>query len=275
MTDVWTLHETPHRHYKLNGKWNVGNVRIASVTQVLDTANSLTSWAASQALAASEQVARDWIDGAESAFTQSLLTFGELAVLQPEWPDNVRDAKGDSGTLAHSYLADCLAGLSGRTGNGARAPYGLRVAIDGWITKYRPTLVKDQRGMLVERVVGDKGRAVAGTYDAVVDIQPLARATPTNIAVFMGHWGRHRLDLKQSRTVQPKHFAQLAAYERLAILCGEESSDYLTVLHAQPTGIATPHSIPAYGGDARRALAIFDAHLTLHRETPRLAKAFA
>jgi hypothetical protein len=33
--DVWTLHEEPYRHYKLNGKWNIGGVRIASVTQVL------------------------------------------------------------------------------------------------------------------------------------------------------------------------------------------------------------------------------------------------
>lgn len=261
MPDVWTLHEEPHRHYKLNGKWSIGGVRIASVTQVLDNSiGALTGWAASQAVAAAEQVAVDWF-GAGPALASSLLSFGELAALQPEWPDNVRDDKADSGNAAHSYLACRLQGYSLATP--PLVPYGLRVAIDDWIDEWRPQLVDGR----AERIVGDVERAVAGTYDAQVVVRTLSVRE-----MFQSRAGTHRIDLKQSRTVQPKHFAQLAEYERSAVDSGEEASDYLTILHITPTGTFKLYSIDVGGPEHKLALAMFDACLAIHRATPKLAK---
>lgn len=272
MPDVWTLHETPHRHYKLNGKWSIDGVRITSVTQVLDNSmGALTSWAASQALAASEQVARDWLPGTEAAFARSLLSFGELAALQPEWPDNVRDDKGDSGTAAHHYLAERLNfGYRPADSPYPVAPYGLRMAIDKFIEQHRPMPVGDDRGLRVERIVGSRTRAVAGTYDAQLGIYH--HHTAGIEALFSGKWGRHRVDLKQSNTIQPKHWAQVAAYERDAVECGEEPSDYLSILHITPTGTYKLHSIESRGAPARQALELFDACLAIHRLAPKLAK---
>lgn len=270
MSDVWTLHEEQHRHYKLNGKWSIDGVRIASVTQVLDNSvGQLTGWAASQATAACEQVAVDWF-GAGPALASSLLSFGELAVLQPEWPDNVRDDKADSGNAAHDYLAQRLRcrprAVAAATSN---VPYGLRVAIDDFIEQHRPVVLEDAAGTRVERIVGSRERAVAGTYDAQLSIS-LRSLDPTDC--LNGRWGRHRVDLKQSRTVQPKHFAQLAEYERSAVDSGEESSDYLTILHITPTGTFKLYSIDVGGPEHKLALAMFDACLTIHRATPKLAK---
>jgi hypothetical protein len=260
---TWELRQTPHRAYWYTppgGKpsWTIKGVgRIASVTQVLDAASGgLTSWAAAQATAASEQVARDWL-GAEAPLAQSVLSFGELAALQPEWPDNVRDAKGDSGTALHHYLHARLSPLENTY---YPAPYGLRCGVDAFMDQHQPLAVYDAEGeFYVERAVGDLQRAVAGTPDALLDLGG-------RVPEF------HLVDLKQSNTVKPTFFAQLAAYHRCAQMSGWPAADFLTILHVDGAGNYKLHSIPANGPDATMALDLFDAYLAIHRMTPKLAR---
>lgn len=262
---VYTLCQPPehrHRHYKVSvdgGKptWNGANKqRILGVTSVLEDPDGLQAWAASQATAASEQVARDWL-GADLALSRSLLAFGELAALQPEWPDNVRDHAADRGTLLHSYLAARLTDddndMAAQTAAFCGLPYGYRVAVDAFMDAHGPCLLDGR----VERAVGDHERAIAGTYDAV------AHLFDDSV---------HRIDLKSSRTVQPKHFAQIALYERCAILCGENASDYLTILHVDGMGTFKLHSIRVGSKEHRTALAVADAYIAIKRGGASLAK---
>lgn len=274
---VWELHDAPHRHYKVSvdGKkptWNgAAKQRIASVTQVLQGADNLAGWAASQATAACERVMVDWY-GLAPAMQHSLLTVGELAALQPEWPDNVRDAKGDSGTALHGYLHYRLAGhmADGDWPGPRELPYGLRVAADAFLGRYQPRAVCDI-GPRVERAVGDHERAIAGTYDAQVDMWCGDEAAPQRRDP--DHRTRHRLDYKQSNTVQPTMFAQLAAYEDLAVrCCGEEPSQFLSIVHFSPLGTFDLHSIAVGSIVHQRARLLFDAYLAIHRTTPQLAR---
>lgn len=249
----WSLHADPYRHYKVsvNGKkptWNANGKRIKSVTQVLGN-DGLASWAAGQATAACERVMVDWF-GCGPDIARSVLSVGQLAAFQPEWPDNVRDAKGESGTLLHHYLGARLLGSAAPHFPGV--PYGLRVGVDDFLRDHMPVVLHDRRGACVERIVGDPVRALAGTYDA------LAR---------MGG-GVHRIDLKQSNYVKDEMFAQLAAYER----CDRaHRADYLTILHVSPGGTYDLHSIAVGSREHRAAMALFDAHLTISR-SPKLLK---
>lgn len=250
------LHTSPHRHYKIDGSWSgAGGSRIVSVTTVLGGADSLAGWAAGKATAAAEQVAVDWL-GAAPAMSSSVLSFGELCALQTEWPDNIKEQAGREGTAAHTYLADWLLGNSPRTRG---LPYGLQLAVDTFVYHHCPDPVPDKHGERIERAVGDYERAVAGTYDA--------QAQLVDGLV-------HRIDLKSSRTVQPTALAQLAAYERMAVLCGEEPSDLLTVVHIDRLGDYRLHSIVVGSVEHEQAQALFDAYLAIHRLTPRLAKLF-
>lgn len=260
MHDVFSLHETPHRHYKvvrdgaLRAGWNgAGGRRIASVTQILGGDDSLPAWAARQAMAACTEAVRTWyaIDP-----VAGLLSLGEIAQLQPEWPDNVKDKAAAEGTAAHTYFGACLLGPMAM--RRCEAPYGLRCAIDAFITVHTAILQSDARGPLLERAVGDFDRAVAGTYDAVVDID----------------FRRHRIDLKSSKSMRPEYWAQLAAYERCAMLCGEMPSEFLSILHIDRLGGYALHSIPTDGPEHVQALALFDAHLLIHRSAGPLAKLF-
>lgn len=260
LTPVWTLHQEPHRHYKVllpgakKPSWQIKGVgRIVSTTTVLDNASQLTGWAASQSTAAGYQVAVDWF-GAGPALSTSLLSFGELCALQPEWPDNVRDRAANQGTLAHHYLAERLSGEA--TGDCVALPYGLRCAIDDFVRDAQPFAVIDELGVRAERCVGNIENGVAGTYDAQVVMLD----------------GVHRLDLKSSRTVQPTYFAQVADYERSAVMQGEQPSDWLSILHVDRLGGFKLHSIPVGGAAHVRALRLFDSYLDIHRSTPELAK---
>jgi hypothetical protein len=258
MRYVWTLHHEPHRHYKLSvdGKkpvWNANGKRVKSVTQVLSE-SGLASWAAGQATAACERVMVDWF-GAGPDIARSALSVGQLAALQPEWPDNVRDAKGESGTALHHYLG---AQLGGSTGTDAGVPYGLRVGVDDFLRDWQPFTHSDRQGMCVERIVGDPKRAIAGTYDALVWI-PDAQ----------GELRLHRLDLKQSNYVKDDMMAQLAAYER----CDRaHRADFLTILHVSPGGTYDLYSIAVGSREHRAAMALFDARLTIARSPKLLIK---
>ncbi len=259
-TQRWSLHHEPHRHYKHlgdNGKWSwqIGKTRIAGVTTILDGGqDNLVQWAANTALGAGQQVAIDWL-GAGPALATSLLSFAELANLSGRMPNDVRDRKGRSGTLLHGYLATRLGVPTDYEG----LSYGLGAAADRFIEDWNVTALEDGLGPRVERCVGDVERAIGGTYDA---------------QVLMGHGGQavHRIDAKQSNTVQAKHLAQLAAYERCAVLCGEEPSDYLTLIHCNDLGDYAPHSIRCGSDEHALALAVFDAHLVTYRGLPILGK---
>lgn len=257
----WELHATPHRHYKLRGSWNVGKVRIAGVTSVLDGGqDNLTRWAASTMLAAAEDTATRWF-GCGPAIANSLLSFGELTALSGMTPDAVRDYKAQLGTDAHSYLASWLV-PSSPIANELPLPYGLAAGIEEFVVLHGPQPLKDEHGWRIERAVGHEKLAYAGTYDGQVRM--------------WGAQGRrravHRIDLKTSNTVQPKHFAQLAAYEHAARACGEQRSTYLSIVHVGPCGTVRVHTIRAAGEDYTRALGMFKAALTIHRSTPKLAK---
>lgn len=260
---VWSLHTEPHRHYKVTvpgraPSWNGANKqRIVSVTTALGGGDTLAGWAAGKATAAAEQVAVDWL-GAAPAMSNSVLSFGELCALQTEWPDNVKEQAGREGTAAHSYLAARLTGAPD-VFSAAVLPYGLRLAVDKFLADQRPVPCAHAEGPCVERAVGDYARAVAGTYDAQARLADGLR---------------HRADLKSSRMVQPTHFAQLAEYEREAVLCGEEPSDLLTIVHIDRLGDYRLHSIVVGSVEHRQAQALFDAYLAIHRLTPRLAKLF-
>lgn len=235
MADTWELHEEPHRHYKRNGSWTSNGLRIASVTQVLEgDASGLAAWAAAQAFAASEDVA-------------NAPGLAERAALSPTAPDNVRDGKAALGTALHKYWGALLAGSN--PGRGA-LPYGFCRAIEDFVAHERPVLIG------AERAVGDAVRAVAGTYDA-------------HVVLADGYL--YRIDMK-SGALRAKHWAQLAAYEHCAYMCGEPPSDYLSLLHIEATGVYTLHSIRTGGADHAQALAVFDAALTLYRGLPNLAK---
>lgn len=269
LTPVWTLHQEPHRHYKVllpgakKPSWQIKGVgRIVSTTTVLDNASQLTGWAASQSTAAGYQVAVDWF-GAGPALSTSLLSFGELCALQPEWPDNVRDRAANQGTLAHHYLASKF-DVAEPSFAVVDLAYGLRCAIDDFIRDRQPLAIHDQHGARVERCVGNVENGVAGTYDGHLlsnsdDFPDFRR-------------GAHRLDLKSSRTVQPTYFAQVADYERSAVMQGEQPSDWLTILHVDRLGGFKLHSIPVGGAAHVRALRLFDSYLDIHRSTPELAK---
>lgn len=266
MSGAWELRQEPHRSYWYTpegGKpsWNgAGGKRIVSVTDVLDGGqNQLTGWAARQGVAAGEMVVRRYIgsDGALDAVDALPLSFGELAALQPEHPDTYRDHKAALGTRLHNYLADRLIGV--RKGEMQYPlPYGLREAVDGFMTHYQPYAIIDEQGPRVERAVGHWLRAVAGTYDGQLFIPGLEP-------------GAHRIDAKTSNMLQPKHWAQVAEYERLAVGCGEEASDWLTLLHFTPMGECKPYSIKVGGAENRLALSLFDAHLHIYRGQPKLA----
>lgn len=278
MTD-WSLHHEPYRHYKgrnpETGKvtWNGANKqRILSVTDVLDGGqNQLLSWAVGNTLVAAEAALVTWFPGASAALATSAVDFAGLAQLSGKMPDSIRDDKASLGTLAHEYLADRLMVrervIAQVQRNYSDLPYGLRCAIDEFLDEQDPVPVRDERGLHVERAVGDFERAVAGTYDAQVRLNPCMgddgwEAPP----------GIHRLDLKSSRTVQPKHFAQVAEYEELAQACGEEPSDYVSLLHITPLGEYALHSI-AYGSDDYHlAVETFHRYLGIRRGEARLAK---
>ncbi len=266
MTQRWALHHEPHRHYKYlgdNGKWSwqIGKARIAGVTTILDGGqDSLAQWAANTAIGAGQQVAVDWL-GAGPALAGSLLSFGELANLSGRMPNDVRDRKGRSGTLLHGYLATRLGVPTDYDG----LSYGLRVAVDRFVHDWCVCPVNDELGPRVERCVGDAGRAVGGTYDAQVFVVGSLGGRGMETGV-------HRIDAKQSNTVQPKHLAQLAAYERCAVLCGEAPSDYLTLIHCNDLGDYEPHSIRVGSDEHALALAVFDAHLVNYRGLPALGK---
>lgn len=263
MMAAWTLHQEPHRHYKFTyptkkPSWNgADKQRIVSVTRVLDGGqDSLTQWAAATMLGACEDAALKFLD-CQRHLGDSLLNFGQLVDCTGRTPNQIRDAKGRSGDLAHTYFADCLLG-NPVAGN---APYGLRVALDEFIADEQPWTRTDEAGPQVERAVGDYARAVAGTYDAVLAVSSIP--------------GDGRWDLKQSRSLHGKHFAQLAAYERCAVLGGEKPCDYLALLHITPEGAYRVVSIPTDGPDAEMALAFFDSALYRYRHESRLDKLVA
>lgn len=245
------LHQTPFRHYKIDGSWTSAGQRVASVTTVLSgSQENLQNWAVNQTAAAFTSAIERWYgldDGSDG------LTWTERAELTNLMPDQVRDAKAAIGTACHTYLADRLLGWSACD----EAPYGYRAAIDAFLRDMRPTVVTDQHGPCVERAVGDAARVVAGTYDAVVQMYD----GPT-----------HRIDLKSSNSLQGKYWAQLAEYERLAVACGETRSDFLTIVHIDGLGNYALHSIPTGGPEEEDALAYFDAALALYRLGPQLGK---
>lgn len=252
-TADWTLHETPHRHYRYMGSWNgAGKQRIVSVTQVLAGPSTLTDWAERQALVAGEWVAQNWL-GSAPVLAKSLLSFQQMAALSGLLPSQVRDAKGASGDAIHKYLRAKLL----QTWPLPDAPYGLRMAIDRIVRELQPMAVTDIDGPQVERIVGDYRRAVAGTYDARVSLRDLST---------------HRWDLKQSGSVQPEHFAQLAGYEELATVCGESPSDFLTIMHIDDLGNFEPYSIAVGSADYGYALQHFLAALALYRTGNKLKK---
>lgn len=272
---AWTLHDEPFRHYKATndkGKetWNgARKQRILSVTDVLDGGQSaLLSWAVGNTLVAAEAAAVQWLDAAP-ALARSVVDFNGLAELTGLMPDSIRDDKAALGTLAHEYLADKLMVVEGVLEQPQRdysaVPYGYRFAIDEFLADHNPSPVYDDAGPRIERVVGNFELAVAGTYDAQV-ILPTSSGPPP----------RHRLDLKSSRSVQAKHFAQVAMYEELALECeGGAPSDYVSILHVTPLGEYKLHSI-AYGSDDYRlAVETFHRYLGIRRGEARLAKLIA
>ncbi len=261
----WELRQEPHRAYWRTkddepDKWTwLGRdrTRIASVTTVLDgDMDRLLGWAVGKAFTAFEHVLHSRCMG--------LLPdedLGELCQATGLMPDTYRDLKGDIGTAGHAYLERRLTG-----GDDCDAvdglPYGYRSAIDAFLDETGCVAVRDERGPRVERAVGDEERAVAGTYDA--QVRAFNRG---GLAA-----GVHRIDLKSSNALHPKQMAQLAEYERLAVLCGEDRSDYLTVVHIDGLGNWKPWSIPTDSAAEDDALAYFDAALRIYRLGPQLRK---
>jgi hypothetical protein len=263
----WALHQEPHRHYKVlreaDGKWvwqNRDKTRIASVTTILDgDMDRLLGWAVGKAFTAFERVALDRgaIDGLDD--------LGELCQATGLMPDTYRDLKGDIGTAGHTWLELRLTGSSAGEHDFTMLPYGYRLAIDAFIDETGFRAEVDERGPRIERAVGDEARAVAGTYDA--------QGRPTRACALLP--GLHRIDLKSSNSTHPKMFAQLAEYERDAVLCGEDRSDYLTIIHIDALGNWTPSTIPTGGEAEADARAYFDAALALYRLGPKLRKHLA
>ena len=259
----WELRQEPHRAYWRTkddepDKWTwLGRdkTRIASVTTVLDgDMDRLLGWAVAKAFTAFE-AAVGWTPGPDGP------DLGELCQATGLMPDTYRDLKGDIGTAGHSYLEAALTG-SGAPVPEAGLPYGYRLAIDAFLDETGAEAVYDERGPRVERAVGDEARAVAGTYDAQVYGKNRGGLAD----------GRHRIDLKSSNSLHPKMLAQLATYEALAVLCGEDHSDYLTVIHIDGLGAWKPWSIPTDSAAEADALAYFDAALALYRLGPQLRK---
>lgn len=264
----WELHQEPYRHYKRfdadKNKWTWegrDRQRIASVTTVLGGSTSLTGWAANNALVAAERASVQWL-GAGPPLAKSLLPFGTLAQLTGLMPDSIRDDKGAIGTMAHTYLSAQLIHSSHSPEDFTDLPYGIRTAIDRFLYETGFLPVYDAQGARVERAVGDEVLATAGTYDAQGEPQTFAQLNA----------GVHRIDAKTSNTVQAKHFAQLAIYERLAQAVGESPSEWLTIIHLTPLGEWVPYSIAANSVEATLALNTFYAYLAIYRGENTLAK---
>lgn len=255
----WELRHEPHRAYwrqKGDDKWTWNGrdkTRIASVTTVLDgDIDWLLSWAVGKALVAAESVYNAAMPYDPDDFLEVVQATGLM-------PDTYRDLKGDIGTAGHAYLEWRLTAAAELP---LDLPYGYRLAIDTFLDETGFQAYVDARGPRVERAVGDESRAVAGTYDAA--------GSPTKAGPL--HPGVHRIDLKSSNALQPKMLAQLACYERLAVLCGEERSDWLTIVHIDALGNWTPTQISTGGPEEQAALDYFDAALTLYRRAPDLRK---
>ena len=257
------LHQDPHRHYKIDGKWTANKQRVASVTAVLGGSDGLTNWAANQAAIAGETAARRYL-GAGDDLDHSILPWRALVELTGEMPDHVRDAAAARGTAAHHYLAEALEASSGLYGpaDGAHVEYGHREAIDAFIDHTGAGAFMDDHGLRVERAVGCPKLAVAGTYDA----QVVMDVSGGDCAAL------HRIDLKSGSSVQPTALAQLAMYERLAVRCGESPSEYLTIVHIDSCGGFKLHTVPVGGRAYNEAIELFHSYLNIYRSAPRLAK---
>lgn len=255
----WRLDPKPRQYRMLNENgdwsWNARDRRIASVTSVLaGEQENLQNWAITQT-AAAHQLALELL-GVDLGTD---LTLAELAELTGQMPNQVRDAKAAIGTACHTYFAAMLD--DGGELNGALPPYGYLTAIDAFLATCEPAAVYDHLGPRVERAVGSEDLAVAGTYDAQVQMLDYRDRLVT-----------HRIDLKSSNSVQGKAFAQLAAYEMLAMGCGEQRSDLLTVVHITPLGEWKMHSIATGSPEHEDAREYFLAALTLHRTGKPLSK---
>lgn len=265
MPAEFKLFQEPFRHYKASTgpdswSWTSNKRRIASVTQILDGGqDNLTRWSASQALIAAEQVLQRAMGKRRSKLLREN-TLAELLLETGLLPEQVRDAKADIGTLAHSYLAARLVSMPAAP-SWPGLPAGYLHAVDAFLEEHRPIPAKLADGSLaIERAVGCRTRALAGTYDfqAYMPIE----GTP----------GVHRADLKSSNTVQPKHFVQLAGYEEMAVQCGEAPSDYLTIVHVDGCGNFKLHTIAVGSDDHKCALRVWHAAIVQYRDTRQLAK---
>lgn len=259
----WRLDAEPRQYRRMTdqGKWTWcvegSRARIASVTTVLGEDSGLQNWAVGRTVAAAHQAARTWYGADED----SLLGFGRLAELTGEMPDQIRDRAAAVGTAAHSYLSDKLTGGDWDCAVGAHVPYGLRSAIDDFLDDYNVRACTDEHGPRVERAVGDALLGVAGTYDAQVMLGNSALAVEV-----------HRIDLKTSKSIRPSHLAQLAAYEALAVSCGEMPSEYLTLVHADNFGLYRMYSIAVGSPAHREALDYFNAALRQRKAGAALGK---
>lgn len=169
-----TLHQDPHRHYKVNGSWNIGKRRIAGVTTVLgDQADFLSKWAAGQAFLAAEKF------GAPA----------DVATLAYErgWgPDAIRDAGGRRGDAAHLVFAALC--------RGEQAPLELVTDLTWPYVRGLELAVADLdlRGGDSEVPVASVKHAYAGTLD---------------------YWQDGTLYDVKTGSPDEKHILQLAAYE--------------------------------------------------------------
>lgn len=217
-TPPWSveLRQTPHRHYAVNGSWNIGKRRIAGVTTVLgDQADFLSKWAAGQAFLAAEKFGAP-ADVATLAYERGI------------GPDAIRDAGGRRGDAAHLVFAALC--------RGEQAPLEL-------VTELTWPYV---RGL--ELAVAD-----LGLYDGESEV-PVASRRHAYAGTF-DYWQDGTLYDVKTGSPDEKHALQLAAYEVARREMGMLPSRHFKLIYPNSYGVYVVLDMKDLGGyaAARRA----------------------
>lgn len=246
---VIEFHETPRRHYKLDGE------QVPSVTQILGclAKPALTWWGMQvgvKGLCHLHQVGAEipWDDPDGAC---KLLTEHKLTV------NHVRDQAATRGKSVHDALeAYATSGTVPR-------PSAFPAEDRGFVQALAKALMELQPECLATEVmVGSTEHGFAGRYDLRCNID-----------------GAHvRLDLKTGKRVYDEALLQLAAYELASIEMGEDPSEKRLVLRLDQAGdfeVVESHATPDMFLGIKRAYDAIQALKDARPRKPRRARATA
>lgn len=189
--------------------------------------------------------ARIWLEGACSLVGKHRVDWDDVAAVEAElksrkllhihkWGD-----KADLGTSIHSALELLCDGTVPVLASFPEEERPYIRAICGWYADNDPVVIEQ------EMMVGSKVHGFAGRFDLLYR---------QGGQLVLG-------DLKTSKTVQPTHLVQLAAYRLALAECGYGYGvDRMEVIHARPDGSYGVIESKAIGGDFLNILAAYRSY---------------